>query len=427
MDFTNIIFKFDLVESTTWFYLSSFIALALFIKFGRLFSVRNLDVVLLVLITPGYLLLSHGLFEGFQEFVWLGYVWLWGMGGIFMLRMLFDCTMVRRPLLEPNLSSGGLGFLVIAMFSLLVTNIMLVGQEPENMAPEQTEIIQDSAGYRPLEEFKPLPVVFWSAPYDDYKGETTHQSKYSAAGISTTFHQWVLLAIHLAIVMGLVTVGAVHFENYRIGLGAATLYLLIPYVHELAGRIDHILPGMLLLWTIVAYQRPSIAGFFLGLAFCCYYPFHLLPLWLSFYWRRGMGKFLIGVIAGWAVLVGWLYFTSAGMDDFLLQLRRMHGLVWPGTESEVFHGVWGMGWAPQYRVPLMTAFMVMAITLSMWPAQKNLGTLISCTAAIMLASRFWNGHGGGLYLGWSLPLIILVIFRPNLEDRLTAAGQANTA
>ena len=80
MDFTNIIFKFDLVESTTWFYLSSFIALALFIKFGRLFSVRNLDVVLLVLITPGYLLLSHGLFEGFQEFVWLGYVWLWGMG-----------------------------------------------------------------------------------------------------------------------------------------------------------------------------------------------------------------------------------------------------------------------------------------------------------------------------------------------------------
>ena len=270
MDFTNIIFKFDLVESTTWFYLSSLIALALFIKFGRLFSIRNLDVVLLVLITPGYLLLSHGLFEGFTEFVWLGYVWLWGIGGVFMVRMLFDCTMVRRPLLEPNLSSGGLGFLVIAMFSLLVTNIMLVGDEPENAAPEQIVIVQDSAGYRPLEEFKALPVVFWSAPYDDYKGTTDHESQYSAGHISTILHQWILLGIHLAVVMGLVTVGAIHFENYRMGLGAATLYLLIPYVHELAGRIDHILPGMLLIWTIVAYRRPTIAGRFLGLAFCCY-------------------------------------------------------------------------------------------------------------------------------------------------------------
>jgi hypothetical protein len=67
---------------------------------------------------------------------------------------------------------------------------------------------------------------------------------------------------------------------------------------------------------------------------------------------------------------------------------------------------------------------MMSITFSMWPAQKNLGSLTSCTAALLLATRFWNGEGGGLFLGWSLPLIVLVMFRPNLEDRVMLSRDA---
>ena len=36
----------------------------------------------------------------------------------------------------------------------------------------------------------------------------------------------------------------------------------------------------------------------------------------------------------------------------------------------------------------------------------------------MVGTQFWHGYGGGLYMAWFLPLILLTIFRPNLEDRV---------
>ena len=46
---------------------------------------------------------------------------------------------------------------------------------------------------------------------------------------------------------------------------------------------------------------------------------------------------------------------------------------------------------------------------------------MSCSAAVMLAAQFWHGHGGGLFIAWYAPLLILTIFRPNLEDRVALA------
>jgi hypothetical protein len=36
----------------------------------------------------------------------------------------------------------------------------------------------------------------------------------------------------------------------------------------------------------------------------------------------------------------------------------------------------------------------------------------------MVAAQFWHAYGGGLYIAWFLPLLLLTIFRPNLEDRV---------
>ena len=63
-------------------------------------------------------------------------------------------------------------------------------------------------------------------------------------------------------------------------------------------------------------------------------------------------------------------------------------------------------------------FVVLSMSMALWPAQKNLGTLLSCSAAIMVAVQFWHGYGGGTYMAWYLPLALLTIFRPNLEDRM---------
>ena len=44
-----------------------------------------------------------------------------------------------------------------------------------------------------------------------------------------------------------------------------------------------------------------------------------------------------------------------------------------------------------------------------------------------ILAQFWHGHGdgGGMYLSWFLPLALLTVFRPNLEDRvaMTVLGE----
>ena len=43
------------VSAPTWFYLSLILIVAVFFKFGRLWSVRNLDLILLLSLAPGLL------------------------------------------------------------------------------------------------------------------------------------------------------------------------------------------------------------------------------------------------------------------------------------------------------------------------------------------------------------------------------------
>jgi hypothetical protein len=66
----------------------------------------------------------------------------------------------------------------------------------------------------------------------------------------------------------------------------------------------------------------------------------------------------------------------------------------------------------------VAAFLALCCSLALWPAQKNLGTLMSCSAVVLLATQFWVADRGGVYLAWYLPLLLLTIFRPNLEDRV---------
>ena len=64
----------------------------------------------------------------------------------------------------------------------------------------------------------------------------------------------------------------------------------------------------------------------IGLAFgTIYYPLFLLPLWISFYWQRGLWRFLIGMLAMIALLVITLAFTSIDLTMFLARLQQMFG------------------------------------------------------------------------------------------------------
>src|SRR5262249_40153165 len=58
--FGSIFFDFNLPNAATWFYFSLLLGIALFFKFSRLLSVRNVDVLTLFLLVPGLLLLQEG-------------------------------------------------------------------------------------------------------------------------------------------------------------------------------------------------------------------------------------------------------------------------------------------------------------------------------------------------------------------------------
>ncbi len=115
---------------------------------------------------------------------------------------------------------------------------------------------------------------------------------------SATTRTAAILA-HLAIVAGMVWIGYRHFDNIHTGVAAATLYLLTFYTSQLTSQVDHVVPAALLVWAVAAYRLPLLAGVLLGLAAgLIYYPLFLLPLWCSFYWRRGLVRFVGGVLAG---------------------------------------------------------------------------------------------------------------------------------
>src|SRR5215203_4703409 len=108
---SEFLFQYHKVHPTTWVYLSSLLTIGLFFKFSRVFSVRNLDLIGLIMLAPGLLMVEYGLAQQSDRTQQIGYVWLFVTGALFLIRLLLDPIMVRRPLLEPNLSAGAMTFM----------------------------------------------------------------------------------------------------------------------------------------------------------------------------------------------------------------------------------------------------------------------------------------------------------------------------
>lgn len=421
----QILYKYTL-DLWTWVYLASILILTIYFKFSRFWSVRNLDILALIALSPGLLFVERDI--DFDRRI--GFIWLFVVGGLILFRLLLDSTMVRRPLLEPNLTTGGMTFLGAALLIFLQVNVVareltapdLAGAEQlqkllsgKGLEEGETNLANHGPGYVLLHL---LPRLTSQAIASVEPEVSKQQGDYAIQ--EATSKSLAILAL-LAVVSGMVLIGVRHFDNIRIGIATAVLFLLIPYTGRMVGRIDHTLPAALLVWAIVCYRRPMISGLFIGLATgAIYYPLFLLPLWISFYWKRGLVRFLTGFLLIEALLVGSLAFFSADRQAFFSNVQQMFG--WTIISSDSLSGLWQYySMANPYRMTVFAAFVTMAFGFSLWPVQKNLGTLLSCSAAVMLGTQFWHGNGGGTFIGWYLPLLLLTVFRPNLEDRVAIA------
>jgi hypothetical protein len=481
---SEILFQYVKVYPTTWVYLSSLLMIGLFFKFGRFWSVRNLDLVLLILLAPGLLLVETGReraaaalsleppasvptspadpapapeqvamvvgdanesnvapvqaaqalsapaereLQRARSIEVLGYFFLFGTGGLLLVRLLLDPTMVRRPLLEPNLTVGGLTFIGCSLFVFLMANVITSRTTQDDLLGPRAadQLLHRQAAEERVEppEYGPGLSIIYVLPnistmtFREGGFESEPDARISGYAIAA---KAVAILSHLAVMLGIVLIGHWHFNNLKMGIGAAVLYLMLPYTAQMTGRVPHVLPAALLVWAIVCYRRPVWAGAFIGLAVgVIYYPLFLLPLWTSFYLRRGAMRFVAGVGATLALVAFSLVFVSTDLTSFWGHLKHMFGL-WP-PQMENLGGIWGLAWDPWYRITVLAAFCALSFSLAIWPAQKNLGTLLSCSAAVMVGVQFWHGHGGGLYMAWYLPLLLLTVVRPNLEDRIAVS------
>lgn len=431
----DILFHYERVNPTSWAYLSSLLMLALYFKFNRVLSMRNIDLFLLILLAPGLLLVqwsweNRGA-ENALRIEHLGFLWLLATQLILFARMLFDNAMVRRPLLDPNLNAAGLLFMGSSLLFFLMANVVTGDPKAEDLLPGRTisEVRDEATIGEPLGSFAtdgPGFFLLYRLPRIStqtvIKANPTEERQTPLAEVreerriqEATARVMAILS-HVLIVTGMLLIGYRHFDNITMGIAAATMYLLLPYTALWTGSPTHALPGALLTWAIVCYRRPLLAGMIIGLASgTVYYPAFLIPLWCSFYWSRGLKRFITGVVLMLGILVLTLAFTATDTKLFTDRLLQMFGLRLPMNAN--LRGIWQF-WNPVFRYPIIAAFAALSFGFTLWPFQKNLGTLISCTAALMAAVQFWHAYDGGIFIAWFLPLLLLMIFRPNLEDRV---------
>jgi len=418
----QILYHYKPVDPTTWVYLSSLLTIAIYFKFSRVWSVRNLDLLGLVALAPGLLMVQQGGTAG-----QVGYAWLFATSGFFLLRLLVDPMMVRRPLLEPNLSSGGLTFATVSLLVFLMVNAMtkeitdkdLDGPRRLDELLSRTETPEADASLATHGPAYPWMHLIARIPSKTLVGQENTEQEYVATARTTA------ILSHLAVVLGMVLIGARHFGSVRTGVAAANLYLLLPYTAQMTGRVEHVLPAALVVWAVFAYRRPLVAGILLGLAAgVIYHPIFLLPLWVGFYWHRGLLRFLVGYLAMLALVMAMQFFAVGGIGPLFAQVRQVFG--WTSLSPENIHGFWSFHEsANPYRLSVLAGYAALCASFALWPAPKNLGTLLSCSAAVMLGTQFWQPQEGGLYMGWYLPLLLLTIFRPNLEDRVALSVLAD--
>lgn len=410
------------VSEATWFYHSLILIVAVFFRFSRVWTLRNLDLGLLLSISPGILLLD-------QHQSVLGKSWLLTVTVLLLIRLVTDSMWIRRPKIEANLSSAGMTFLCIAAFGLLLYEALRTSPSDEVVETMERgrNMMQRRDGdknHRPNEAGPTTDIAAaLTLPLADGVASNDEGLQHQIGSTELLAAHILAVIAHFAVICGLVILSKWHFESTSIGLGMATIYLMIPCTAYDVDKVHHVLPAALIVWAFVAYRRPMVSGSLIGLA-CgtLLFAIFLLPLWMAYYGRRGALRFAAAVVIVAAVLFGSLMLTSADSHSFTQQLigyvnwevLEFRDVYQQGVgNKDAFGGLWSE-YNNAYRITVFAAFLVMTTALSIWPLKKNVEHLMAGSTAIVLCAQVWYPYHGGVYVLWYLPLLIAVVFRPRL-------------
>jgi len=413
------------VIGVAWFWFSIPLIVTVFFRFGRIWSLRNFDLALLLAVAVGVVLVRHNP---------LGRVfaisWLFSVTGILLLRLIGDDLFRKRPRIETNLNPRALSFLGICGLGVLTTAIVvfplpvpsqqvvqrgqdvLQGETPTSNSNPDGDVAAATSG--------PTPTIV-VAPALEISKQVANENGAEGTSEVATIAAGILAGLaHLAVLGALVVIGVRSFNDWHLGLAAATLYVLLPSTVLDPNSVTHVLCAALILWALALHRVAWAAGILMGLA-CgsLLYPALLLPIWFVFYGRRRSLHFAGALASVWAVLLGGLALLSADRLDFVYQsLRLIARSVRFLVEGESPF-TWTMTDAV-YRVPILVTFVLLLTGLTFWPRRKRFEHLLAHTAGLIVAVQFWYPQQIGEYLTGYIPLVILVSFRPRLSPTAQA-------
>ncbi|MCS6863516.1 MAG: hypothetical protein RMJ56_00075 [Gemmataceae bacterium] len=418
---TSIFLDFLLPNAASWFYFSLLLTIALFFQFTRPLSIRNLDLLMLFALVPGFLLLQEAaqlaaeanaltgagaarLKSRATHERTFGYGWLLAASLYWFMRMLLDMALIRRPLMNTNLNLYGLSWLGIAL--LICLTAVAVRRTPDQL--EKGIVGKQPASIEHVQETATVVV---------HTAQRSQGTDAPPAAARFLAERGLAMVCHTAVIFGLVMIGWWHFGDLTTGVGTATLYTLLPFTAYNVGQVHHIWPTAFVVWAIFAYRRAAVSGWLLGIAAgTSVFPVLLFPVWFGFYSGRGASRFGLAFLTAAALSVGLtamvLWIDAPAGWNLVSALHLSEWKPWkapdPTTES-----IWtGAHWA--YRVPVFVLFVGFLVSGVVWPARKNLSHLIALSAAVLIGVQFWHIDRGGQYVLWYLPFVLMVIFRPTL-------------
>lgn len=402
------------ISPEIWLVLTLLVCVTLFFKFSRIWSVRNLDLLLLFAPAPGIMALVGG---GASQ-PWVAFLWLFFSAALWLSRCLIDVGLVRRPLLEPNLNAAGLACLASGMLGLLVAETVSLpmkegaARNPANPETRVDRLEEDASGA--IAQAKTPPGALLTTPRP---GVVRWQStQIIVARILAGLSHFVLVAV-------LIVIGWRHFERPIAGLAVATCYLLCPYTRIAVVDSGQLVPAALIVTALAVYRRPGTAGAFIGLA-SGWMPacLGLIPLWAGFYRGRGAWRFTamsLAVVMACVLIAGSFPVLAAWARALGVRTLAEAGLL-PHLDDPPAGSFW-LGIDSSYRLPVLIAFLALVLATAFWPAEKDLGGLIALSAALLVASQFWYLDRGGTLILIYLPLLLLMMFRPNLASKRPTA------
>lgn len=404
------------LDRPTWFYLSLLLIIACYFRFDRLWSLRNLDLGLVLLLSPGLLLAETG--------THLGFIWLLVGGAAILVRLFMDGLIRRRPRLPQNLNTAGLAFLMAVCGVFHCTKILTTEHPPiaaldsgDHASPQL-----ERAGGTSLNESR---ISSTDEPSAEPAVTTRTAATVERTNVVVTdgnedmpynlpMRTAVILA-HFSLVAALLVLGWRHFGDLSLGIAMATLYLLLPCTSYNIAQLNHVLPSALILWAVIRFRSPLQAGGLMGLA-CgtLLFPIFLLPLWMTFYGFRNAVRFVASSMLAWVGLLCLIAFATSTTDPLSWGSFTLFDHTVFDLSGEERTGIWA-GVQSVWRMPVFALFLAMICVLCWWPREKSVESLVARSAAVLIGIQFWHAHDGGVYLLWYIPLFLVVVFRPSLS------------